>query len=294
MDKSLSPRDAAEKLGITPDTLRRWEREGLIQCERTPGGQRRYREEDISSMLDGSPFEPSRRATPYPSTVRSLNDAPEQSRARTVAPQAAPWERRVKEEQADLEVTKIRRERAELIRAERAEREAREQAANDAERTATAREVERKRLAAFKAAQEKRLNELREYGKACAVWAPAEYQAKVVRDLLSSVNLEDYPPDLSDYFARIQVDVRVEKVLKPWRDEEARKRAKLESRRQIDSLILSGKWHAQTETRNWDRRAADRAYREVERALLDEVDADWTDDEVRDLVDDVLDEWFEE
>jgi len=231
---------------------------------------------------------------PDPSTVHSLNDAPQQARARTVAPEVAPWERRVKEEQADLEVTRIRRERAELIRAERAEREARERAANDAERTATAREAERERLAAFKATQEKRLNQLREYGKAYAVWAPAEYQAKVVRDLLSSVNLEEYPADLSDYLARVQVNVRVEKVLKPWRDEEARSRAKIESQRKLDSLILVGRWHAQVETRNWDRRAADRANREIERTLRDEVDADWTDDDVRDLVDDVLDEWCEE
>jgi len=231
---------------------------------------------------------------PDPSTVRSLNDVQEQARARTVVPQVAPWERRVKEEQADLEVTRIRRERAELIRAERAEREARERAANDAERTATAREAERERLAAFKATQEKRLNQLREYGKACAVWAPAEYQTNVVRDLLSSVTLELYPPDLPEYLARVQVNARVEKLLKPWRDEETRKRAKLESERKLDSLIISGRWHAQAETRNWDRRAADGANREVERSLRDEVEADWTNDDVRDLVDDVLDEWFEE
>lgn len=294
MDRSLSPRDAAEKLGISPDTLRRWEREGLIQCERTPGGQRRYKEEDISSMLDRAPSELSRGAMPDPPSVRSLGGATEQSHARTVAPQVAPWERRVKEEQADLDVTRIRRERAELIRAERAERDARERAANDAERTATAREAERKRIAAFKAAQDERLNHLREYGKLCAVWAPGEYQAKVVRDLLSSVNLERYPPDLPDHLARIQVNARVEKVLKPLKDEEARTRAKLESQRKVESLIRIGRWHAQAETRVWDRRAAQRANREVERTLRNEVGVDWTDDDVRDLVDDVLDEWYEE
>jgi len=294
MDRSLSPRDAAEKLGISPDTLRRWERGGLIQCERTPGGQRRYKEEDISSMLDRAPSEPFRRAMPDPSSVPSLGGAPEQSHPRTVARQVAPWERRVKEEQADLDVTRIRRERAELIRAERSERDARERAASDAERTATAREAERRRIAAFKEAQDGRLNQLREYGKLCALWAPGEYQAKVVRDLLSSVNLERYPPDLPDHLARVQVNARVEKVLKPWRDEEARKRAKVESQRKLESLILIGRWHAQSETRIWDRRAAERANREVERTLQEEVSADWTDDDVRDLVDDVLDEWYEE
>lgn len=293
MDRSLSPRDAAEKLGISPDTLRRWEREGLIQCERTPGGQRRYREDDISSMLAARSSEPQPRVMPGKSPVRSLNGSAD-ARARAIAPQVAPWERRVREEQADLEVTRIRRERAQLVRAERAEREARERAINDAGQVEAARAAERERITAFEAIQTRRLNELREYGKVCAVWAPPEYQAKVVRDLLSSVNIEDYPPDLSDYLARVQVNAQVEKLLKPWRDEEARKRMTLESQRKLDSLILSGKWHAQAGTRTWDRRAADRANRAVERALRDEVDADWTGDEVRDLVDDVLDEWFEE
>jgi DNA-binding transcriptional MerR regulator len=294
MDRSLSPRDAADKLGISPDTLRRWEREGLIHCERTPGGQRRYREEEIASMLDGRPSEPCRRPMLGPPAVRSLDDAAEQAHSRPPAPQVAPWERRVREEQADLEVTRIRSERAALLRAERAERETRERAANDVERSAATRAAQRERIAAFEAAQEKRLNELRAYGKVCAVWAPAEYQANVVRDLLSSVDLDRYPPDLPDHLARVHVNARVEKLLKPWRDGEARKRAKLESQRKLDSLVLIGKWHAQIETRQWDRRAADRANREVDRALRDELDPDWTNDDVRDLVDDVLDEWIEE
>lgn len=294
MDRSLSPRHAAEKLGISPDTLRRWEREGLIQSERTPGGQRRYNEEDISSMLGGGPTEQSRRAVPIAPTARSSDDAREQAHPRAVTPQVTPWERRVREEQADLEVTRIRSERAALIRVERTEREMRERAADNAERTAAMHAAEQDRTAAFEVTQGRRLDELRVYGRICAVWAPAEYQAKVVRDLLSSVNLEDYPPDLPDYLARVQVNARVEEVLKPWRDDQGRKAAKVQSQRKLDSLILSGKWHAQTETRQWDRRAAERAKREVDRALRDEVDADWTDDDVRELVDDVLDEWFEE
>lgn len=44
MEKTLvSIRDAAQILGVVPQTLRRWEREGKIfPDERTPGGKRRY------------------------------------------------------------------------------------------------------------------------------------------------------------------------------------------------------------------------------------------------------------
>ena len=41
--KLVGIREAAEFLGVTPSTLRRWEHEGtLVPDERTPGGYRRY------------------------------------------------------------------------------------------------------------------------------------------------------------------------------------------------------------------------------------------------------------
>jgi putative resolvase len=43
----ISIRKAAESLGVSVDTLRRWEKEGKIKSERTQGGHRRY---DLSSL----------------------------------------------------------------------------------------------------------------------------------------------------------------------------------------------------------------------------------------------------
>lgn len=45
--KYLSIGEAAEVLGVSVDTLRRWEKEGKIQSERTDGGHRRYRSADL-------------------------------------------------------------------------------------------------------------------------------------------------------------------------------------------------------------------------------------------------------
>ena len=41
-------------LGVSVSTLRRWEREGKIMPERTPGGQRRYKETDYK-LATGKP-----------------------------------------------------------------------------------------------------------------------------------------------------------------------------------------------------------------------------------------------
>lgn len=290
MDKWLSPREVAEILGINPDTLRRWERDGLIESERTPGGQRRYREEDALALLDGD--KPTREtnsrersAAPLPAIHQEVEvEQPRQS--------AMPsWERRVKEEAADVEVIKLRREKAALVRAEHEEREERQRQELFRKQELARRTGEAERKEKAEAADRQRLANLRVYGNASAIGAPPEYQARVARDLLSSVNAEEYPADLSLYLAYNQVSSRVSHLLKPWRESQEREREEEEEKRQLNILILGALSYARTETREWEPKDAARALREVEEELRREAEADWTMDDVRDLVAEVLDEW---
>ena len=46
----LSISQAARELGVHPETLRRWERDGEILAERTSGGQRRYTSSQIAKL----------------------------------------------------------------------------------------------------------------------------------------------------------------------------------------------------------------------------------------------------
>jgi len=41
-EKPLSIGQAAERLGVSPSSLRRWTEEGRIRAKRLPGGARRY------------------------------------------------------------------------------------------------------------------------------------------------------------------------------------------------------------------------------------------------------------
>jgi len=51
--KMVSIHEAAEFLGVSAQTLRRWEREGkLLPDERTPGGRRRY---DLTRLAQSVP-----------------------------------------------------------------------------------------------------------------------------------------------------------------------------------------------------------------------------------------------
>lgn len=50
-DFDLSPREAAELLGVHEETLLRWARDGDVPCWKTPSGWRRFRKEDLEAFV---------------------------------------------------------------------------------------------------------------------------------------------------------------------------------------------------------------------------------------------------
>lgn len=50
----VTPKKAAEMLGVHVSSLRRWESEGNLQTVRTPGGQRRYNLEEVEKTAGQS------------------------------------------------------------------------------------------------------------------------------------------------------------------------------------------------------------------------------------------------
>ncbi|MFQ6057743.1 MAG: recombinase family protein [Anaerolineae bacterium] len=53
--KWLSLQQASELLGVHPATLRQWADRGKIRVFRTPGGHRRFAEEDVQALLQAKP-----------------------------------------------------------------------------------------------------------------------------------------------------------------------------------------------------------------------------------------------
>ncbi|MHA7292598.1 MerR family DNA-binding transcriptional regulator [Arthrobacter sp. HLT1-21] len=47
--------EASRIAGVSISTLRRWERDGIIKPQRTPGGQRRYRQSDVEQLMTEGP-----------------------------------------------------------------------------------------------------------------------------------------------------------------------------------------------------------------------------------------------
>ena len=54
----LTTREAAELLGVSPTSIKRWSDDGKIPVQKTAGGHRRYRRADLQGVL-GAPAPPS-------------------------------------------------------------------------------------------------------------------------------------------------------------------------------------------------------------------------------------------
>jgi excisionase family DNA binding protein len=48
----LNVGQAAEYLGVSSASLRKWSNDGLVPTYRTPGGQRRYARDDLDQFID--------------------------------------------------------------------------------------------------------------------------------------------------------------------------------------------------------------------------------------------------
>lgn len=53
-DELLTTRDAARLLGVSPSTVKRWSEQGLLACEHTAGGHRRFRLSAIHALTAAS------------------------------------------------------------------------------------------------------------------------------------------------------------------------------------------------------------------------------------------------
>jgi len=154
--------------------------------------------------------------------------------------------------------------------------------------------------------EDARLGELKSYGRSLIPYnATAGARSAVIETLASYVNASRYPATTQSWEARQAIDAKVAAVLEPFNAEAARvaemkaaKEARIALRvrdeRRLDSLIECGKRHAFGETRDWDVDDAEEAHADVLETLEDQVQADWTDRDVIELVDEILDEVLKE
>jgi excisionase family DNA binding protein len=287
MERLLTIGEVAKRLRVSVDVVRSLTTSGKLKAVRTDGGHRRYRPEDVDRFqAKGRP-----RAQNRSVTRPSVHEA-----RPSVSGQDDP----------ELDDDTLEELEAE---AERAEARARA-------------EAEGHRLEIFK-----------KYGRDHAKWTilPTDWHAKVIEDLEDFVTTKRFPPSLPAVDAQMIVQARVNSIANQFRaseiarqqkerdaaeerrkveddrrradddrrqqerEAEEQRRQQQEDEQKVKALIEHGNNRASSRTiGGWDWSDAQRARRDVERALREEVKADWSEDDVDDLVDDELAEWKEE
>ncbi len=273
----FSSSQAARYLGVSVDTIRDLDESGELQAERTKGGHRRFSREKLDAYLGKTkrgrnvrPEAGARRPAPQASRVKAIPEPPDDDPEDLELMEA--------EVQAAVEVPppvavphpnpleRLVRDMTEQLKRDRAE------------------------------APRMRLVALKQYGLNQVPWGvPDSWRAKVATALEGYVTLENLPPWVSDQQAYAFVRGKVEEVLEPYRDEVAREQQEAQDQRRVQALIDYGKRYASCEApSDWDSDDRDRALRDVERMLKDSVEPDWTEQRVKDAVDDELAEPEEE
>lgn len=273
MKALLSIGEAARRLGLSVDTVRELERSGQLTAVRTPGGHRRFDPAalDAYERRQGAPTA-KRRQLPAPAPARRRSRV----RPRQEEPHDEPWD----------EPEPFERPRP----------------AAPPEKPPHVQLLEELKVAAEERRERNRIADLKSYGQSLiAFGATASARSAVIDALDRYVTAARFPPSADDWEARDAIKAKVEAILEPYKEAVARKdqadarRANQErDEQQVQALIERGKSRASIKTLRWDREDAREACAEVLEALEDEVQSDWTERDVENLVDEVLEQWEEE
>jgi excisionase family DNA binding protein len=283
MKNYLTISETAKRLRLKVDTVRRLERGGFIRAERTDGGHRRFREEEVERYRKARKAAGKRRPPP----------APRQSRS----PAEQPGEVMILEEDAPEDFDEF-----DLIRPQPPPK--RSAPVSWFTPIIPARPVpESPSPGAADAARERReeatrLQSIKNHGLGTIPFnIPAIWRGKVVADLEGFVTPTQFPKYLPFPEAANIVRARVEELLAPYHEglarEKAEKKAQEAARRRVEALRSHGRSYAARQTRLWGWQETQDATKEVGETLTAEVDADWSERDVEDVVDEILDEWAE-
>lgn len=264
--------EVAALAGVSVDTVRGWDRDGVLQARRTPGGQRRYVRLEVEEFLRQKMGLSINFPAASGSEVALGASGHQRSRVTQVSPPPDAADDAAMDE--------------EILRAQRVAEAWRRSAAEEARQAAHRDAAER-----LQRELEQRLRELKTYGRTLAAGLPTEWQARVVADLERFVTPHQFPASLTNQEARVFVEARVERARARYWDSVRRQGEEDRRQRQAADLVSSGMTWARIQTIGWEGEDAGGARRAVKRELEAQVRWDWTDGEVRALVRDVLDDW---
>src|SRR5438876_3100527 len=275
--KWFSASEAARYLGLSVDKVRQLDESGELPAERTKGGHRRFSRKALDAYLArkgrSKPKADHPNARPRPTARPERDPEPFDDDIDAFEPGDMVFETFVEPSPPPPPPNPF----------EKLERELAERKKRDAEE-----------------APLRRLATLKQYGLGqVPSGTPDIWRAKVASALESFVTLKAFPNWIDDAQAYRIVRGKVDELLQPYQEEverkksdESRKAQEDQDERRVQQLIDYGKSYASSKM-GWDWESDDRAraLRDVERMLQGDVESDWTEQDVKDAVEDELREW---
>ena len=286
MKSLLSIGEAARRLGLSVDTVREMERNGELSAVRTPGGHRRFKPAVLDAYL-----------------ARRSGSNTGRQRAPTITPRApsqAQAERRTRARAFDDELPD--ESSAEAWDDPESFEPRPPGPAAPAAKPLHEQLIEQLTRTTERLAEETRLGGLKSYGRSLIPFdASAAARSAVLEAMAVYVTAARFPASVPLWEARQAIEAKVAAILEPFNAAAVRK-AEADTRKaeqerddqRVESLIERGRSRALFKTLRWDNRDARDARAEAQEAPEDEVEADWSERDVDELVDEVLEEWDED
>ena len=296
MDRLLSIGEVAQRLRVSVDVVRSLTESGELKGARTGGGHRRYRPEEVErwkatrrAPAKNAPLE---RPTRKPSNRAEIEEPDLEEDHPTLEDLDAEFERQEMRERAEAE-----RQRLEGLKrcgrdlAQREPTDLRARIFEDLEEF-----VSSKRVPPSLSVTEAQVIIAARVRQIAKQYRDAENQRLArERDAAAERQRAETERQQRERDAAAERQRVEDERRKQEREADEQRRKQQEDERKLKALIDHGNTHAWCETINgWDRSEAERARRDVARALKEDVKVDWTEDEVDDLVDDVLNEGDED
>lgn len=265
--------DAAKRLGLEVDTVRRLANEGHIEFESTPGGHRRFTEAGLAAYQRRKRH-PAKGPDPRPA-------APSQSM--TVRAPVAP----VRRQEPDLEIWEPDIE------------DDVEQEFPGPSLSAPPRPFRPGPAPHDHAAELKRLTAIKQSALGSIPWdVPDNWRARVIADLEEFVSTRQFPAHLGPWKTSRIARGRIEEVVAPFRAQQAAEKARKVADQKAESRIVELRRHganyALRETMTWAWSEQWAARQAATKELDVKVRADMSERDVERMVDDVLSDWEEE
>jgi len=290
MDRLLSIGEVAKRLRVSVDVVRSLTESGELKGARTGGGHRRYRPEEVErwkatrrAPAKNAPLE---RPTRKPSNRAEIEEPDVEEDQPTLEDLDAEFERQEMRERAEAERQRLeglKRFGRDLAQLEPTDLRAR--IFEDLEEFVSSKRVPPSlSVTEAQVIVAARVHEIgKQYRDAENQRLARERDAAAERQR-AETERQQRERDAAAERQRVEDERREQE-----READEQRRKQQEDERKLKALIDHGNTQAWRETINrWDWSDAERARRDVERALKDEVKADWSEAEVDDLVNDVL------